>query len=252
METPVIIKNKNRKQLIGILHFPKGKKKFPLVIFCHGFGGTKTKRKYVRLARAFKKAGIASFRFDFEGCGDSEGDFEKITVKREVSDLDSVIKYFLKQKIVDKKKISFLGNSLGAAVCITYIIQNNFPAKAIAFWAPALNQEKLFSNFYTKNNFKKWKKQRYLIVKEDKIGTAYLKENEKKNYSEFIPQIKVPILIIHGKKDEAVPFNFSKKLVKDYKNIKLFPIPGANHGFEDYYSQQKLVEKTVNWFKKYK
>ena len=252
METPVIIKNKNRKQLIGILHFPKGKKKFPLVIFCHGFGGTKTRRKYVRLARALEKAGIVSFRFDFEGCGDSEGDFEKMNVKKEVSDLDSVIKYFLKQKNIDKKKISFLGNSLGAAVCVNYIIQNNFSAKAIVFWAPALNEEKLFSTWRTKTNFKKWKKQGYLIVKEDKIGAIFLKESEKKNYSEFLPQIKVPILIIHGEKDEAVPFNFSKKLVKDYKNIKLFSIPKANHKFEDYYSQQKLVNKTVNWFKKYK
>ncbi len=99
MEKPVAFKNKNGKQLIGIFHLPKTKKKVPLVIFCHGFAGTKTRLKYVKLARVLAKSGIASFRFDFEGCGDSEGDFKKITIKREVSDLAAAVRCAILQKI---------------------------------------------------------------------------------------------------------------------------------------------------------
>jgi len=250
MERPTVFKNRNGKQLIGILHLPNNNRgKFPLVIFCHGFGGTKTKMKYVRLARALEKKGIASLRFDFEGCGDSEGDFEKITAEREVLDLTSAVNCILRQKNINKNKIAFLGNSFGALVCLIYITRNNFPAKAIVFLTPALNQKELFSIWYTKSDLRKWQKRGYIIHKEDKIGMAYLKENEKKDYSKLFSKIRTPILIIHGKKDETVPLKLSKELAKKYKNIKLISFPKADHKFEDYYIQERLVRKTVNWFK---
>lgn len=249
MERPVVFKNKNGRQLVGFLHLPEGKKKLPLVIFCHGFGGTKTKRKYVKLARALEKADIASFRFDFEGCGDSEGDFEKITAEREVLDLSVAVNYILRLKNINKNKVAFLANSFGAVACLLYIIQNNFPAKTIVFWTPALNQKELFSIWDTKSSLRKWEKQKYSIHKEDKIGINYLEENKDKDYSQLLSKIKTPILIIHGKKDETVPPRLSKKLAKNYKNIKLTLLPKADHKFEDYYAQGRLMRKTVNWFK---
>lgn len=250
MEKPVIFKNKNGKQLIGILHLPKGKRKFPLTVICHGFGSTKTNIKYVRLARALEKSRIASLRFDFEGCGDSEGDLEEMTIKREVSDLAAALNYALSQKNISKNKVAFLGSSLGCIVVALYIVQNSFLAKTLVFWAPALNQKKLFSIWYTKSNLRKWRKQNYFVRKEDKIGVAYLKENIEKDYSQLLSKIKIPISIIHGKKDETVPPRLSKELVRNYKNLKLILLPKADHKFENYYIQKRLVEETVRWLKK--
>jgi len=251
MEKPIIFKNKRNKQLMGILHLPKGKRKFPLVIICHGFGGTKTNRKFVRLARALEKKRIASFRFDFEGCGDSGGNFESITIKRQVSDLGTVMNWVLKKKNINKNKIAFLGHSLGTVIATLYVVQNNFPAKALIFWASAFNQEKLIPTWQTKKDLRKWKKQGYLIRKEDKIGINYFKENERKDYSPILSKIEAPILIIHGKKDDVVPLKFSKRLAKDYENIKLLIYPKTDHDFEYYYIQKKLIKETMRWLAKY-
>jgi hypothetical protein len=251
MEKPVIFKNKRGKQLIGILHLPKGKKKFPLVVICHGFGASKTRRRLVRLARALVKSKIAGFRFDFEGCGDSEGKLEIATVKREVQDLDSALGFVLKQKNVDKSRISFVAESFGAVVVLKYVVQSNFPTKTLVFWAPAFNQKKLIPFWNTKSDLKKWKKQGYFIRKDKKFGISYLKENEKKDYTPLLSQIQVPILIIHGQKDETVPIRFSRKLAKDYKNIKLVALPKADHKFEDYYIQKRLIKATVEWLKNF-
>jgi len=251
MEKPIVFKNTNGKQLVGILHLPKGKGKRPVVVICHGFGGTKTGRRYVKLARLLEKNKIASFRFDFEGCGDSEGELETITIKRQVSDLEAVINWALKQKNIDKNKIAFLGHSLGTVITTLYVVQNNFPAKTLIFWASAFNQEKLFPIWNTKNNLRKWKKQGYFIRKEDKIGINYLKENERKDYSPILSKINVPILIIHGKKDDVVPLRFSKELIKKHKNIRLIIYPKTDHDFEDYFIQQKLIRETAKWFRKY-
>jgi len=91
----------------------------------------------------------------------------------------------------------------------------------------------------------------YRRGKEKIIGINYLRENEDKDYSPILTQIKVPILIIHGQKDEVVLVRFSKKLAKKYKNIKLIIYPQADHNFEDYYIQQELIKKTIAWFKRH-
>lgn len=250
MEKPIVFKNKRGKQLVGILHLPKGKRKFPLVLICHGFGSTKTRRKYVKLARVLTKRGIATFRFDFEGCGDSEGSFETITIKRQVSDLASAAEYALRQKNINKNKIALLGSSLGSVIVALFTAQSKLPVKTLVFWAPAFNQEKLFPIWHTKSILRKWKRQGYFIRKDKKLGISYLRENEKKDYTPILSRVQAPILIIHGKKDETVPLKFSKKLAKEYKNIKLVLYP-TDHKFEDYYIQQKLIRDTTRWLNKH-
>ncbi len=251
MEKPIVFRNKRKKQLMGILHIPKGKGKFPLVVMCHGFGGTKTQLKFVRLARFLEKNKIASFRFDFEGCGDSEGKFETITVKRQISDFSAAIEKILRQKIIDKSKIAFVGHSLGAVVIVSFLTQTKFSAKTSVFWAPALNQKELLTIWSTKEQLREWKKKGYITILDDKIGSQYLKENEDKDYSLVLFQIKAPILTISGKKDETTPVRFSKELAKKYKNVKLKVYPEAEHEFEDYYVQQKLIRDTARWLKKH-
>jgi len=118
---------------MGVLHLPKGKKKFPLVIICYGFDGWKSKRIFVGLSRVLGENGIASFRFDFEGHGDSEGNFEDITVRREVEDLESAIEFVLKQKRINKNKIVFLGHSLGCAVILPFLVKNKIFVPTLIF-----------------------------------------------------------------------------------------------------------------------
>jgi len=251
MERPVVFKNSNGKQLVGILHLPKGKGKFPLVVFCHGFGDDKTQRKIVRLARSLEQNRIVVFRFDFEGCGDSEGDFLKATIEKEVEDLNSAIRYIKKIKNIDLKNFAFVGHSMGAVICTLFLVRNKIDIKTIVMWAPSFNQKALMKYWANPKQTKKWKSQGYLYRKgkEKVIGLDYLKETIDKDYSQILKQIKIPILIIHGKKDDTVPIKFSKKLAKNYKNVKLILLPKADHKFEDYYIQERLVRKTANWLK---
>lgn len=251
MEKPVVFENKRGKQLIGILHIPKGKRKWPLVVICHGFGATKTTRMFLRIARALAKKGIAVFRFDFEGCGDSEGELEKTTVRKQVSDLEAVMKWILKQENININKIAFLGHSLGCLIAALFIGQNKFSAKTLVFLAPGFNQAKLFPIWNTKRELRDWKKKGYYIRKDKKLGIAYLKENEKKDYSSTLDKVKIPILVIHGKGDDVVPVRFSRQLVKKYKNLKLVTYPKTDHNFEDHFVQQKLIKETTRWLSKY-
>ena len=248
-EIPITFRNEGGKQLIGILHLPE-KEKPPLVIIASGFQLTKSEGRYVKLARFLREKGILVFRFDFEGCGDSEGDPREITVEREVSDLSSALKVVLRECDVDSKKIGFVGESLGSVVVTLFIERFKIPIKSLVFWAPAFNQKELFKIWYEKKDLEEIRKKGFLAMGMKQIGKNYYFENKDKDYSSAFLKLNLPILILHGKKDEDVPLDFSKELAKGSKNITLRVLDKANHKFEDSVSQRKLISYTTNWFNK--
>jgi len=82
-------------KLAATLQTPKIEKgkKVRMVIICHGFGGDKDRPLLRTIADQLQKAGIASIRFDFNGCGKSEGRFQDMTVLNEIEDAKKVIAY---------------------------------------------------------------------------------------------------------------------------------------------------------------
>ena len=238
--------------MVGILHLPE-KEKPPLVIICHGFQNTKGERKYVKLSRYLQKEGILVFRFDFEGCGDSEGSPRDLTVAREVSDLDRALKAVIQECGIDSKRIAFVGASLGAAVISLLVINHKIPSKTLVFWSQAFNQRDLFKIWYKEINLEKLIKDGWLSAGEKEIGKDYYLENKDKDYSQILDKIKAPILLIQGGEDKDVPLSFSQKLAKPHRhrNITLKILSGANHKFDDFFSQEKLIKLTADWLKKY-
>lgn len=249
-EIPITFKNERGKNLVGIFHLPE-RKKPPVIIICHGFQNTKSERKYIKLARALREDGILVFRFDFEGCGDSEGNPRNLTMEKEVSDLNSALKTVLNECDADSKRIAFVGGSLGGVTESLFIEKFKIPTKTLVFWGQAFNQKALFETWYTKEDIEALKKLGVIYKGEKEIGRDYYFENRNKNYSFLLSKLNLPILLIHGKEDKDVPVEFSKELAKRYKNITLKILSKANHKFDDFASQEKLIKLTVNWLKEY-
>jgi len=119
-EKLMIFKNKKGEKLLGVLTLPEGKGKFPAVIMVHGFAKTKSERKFVELARVLAENGIASFRFDFSGCGDSEGKFEEMRISKQVEELNSAFQRLKKEKMVDLKRVGIFAHSLGTVIACLF------------------------------------------------------------------------------------------------------------------------------------
>lgn len=64
-----------------------------LVVLMHGFTSNKQERVMTAIASGLQKKGIAYIRFDFNGHGESEGDFQNMTVANEIEDAKKVYKY---------------------------------------------------------------------------------------------------------------------------------------------------------------
>jgi len=249
-EISITFKNERGKELVGVLHLPE-KGKPPLVIICHGFQNSKTDRKFIKLARVLQKEGICVFRFDFEGCGDSEGDPKEITIKNEVADLNSAFKTVQNEFDLDLKRVAFVGASLGNVVTSLLLKQYKISAKTLVFWSHAFNQRELLKNWYSKEDIREIMKKGVIYKGDKKIGKNYFLENKNKDYSSALSELKLPILIIHGKEDKDVPLKFSQQLKRKSKNISLIVLPKANHKFDDFQSQEQLIRHTQKWLRKY-
>ena len=90
----------------------------------------------VRAARMFAASGFPVFRFDFSGCGDSEGDLRFSSIANWQQELDAAITLFRKETGVEKCVL--WGLRLGAGLALL-LQQRNSNVPGLILWQPVLD-----------------------------------------------------------------------------------------------------------------
>ena len=103
-------------KLSAILQMPENEtdKKYPIVIIMHGLMLKKEFHLLESLADNLLSLNIGSIRFDFNGHGESEGDFINMTIPNEIDDARNIYNYICDLKNIGD--VSFLGHSQGGFV----------------------------------------------------------------------------------------------------------------------------------------
>ena len=74
-------------KLQAVLHRPQGPGSRPAFMVLHGFGGNKDGGGTIASCRLLEKLGYAALRFDFRGCGESEGPRGRTICLEQVADV---------------------------------------------------------------------------------------------------------------------------------------------------------------------
>jgi hypothetical protein len=107
--------------LCGVVQTPpnlKPNEHRPAFLVLHGFGGNKEGFGQIAIANQLIQWGYVTMRFDFRGCGDSEGEHGRILCLDQVSDTSNAVTYMVGRPDVDPKRIALVGSSFGAAVSV--------------------------------------------------------------------------------------------------------------------------------------
>jgi len=107
--------------LSGIAHTPddlRPGERRPAFLVLHGFGGNKESRGAIVIAEQLADWGYVAMRFDFRGCGESEGEPGRILCLDQVADASNAMTYMSSRPDVDPERIALIGSSFGAAVAI--------------------------------------------------------------------------------------------------------------------------------------
>ncbi|MDP3917811.1 MAG: alpha/beta hydrolase [Candidatus Woesebacteria bacterium] len=237
--------NSKGDKLVGALHVSKKSMK-KAVIIAHGFTSNKDRPRHIKLAQTLSNEGIAAFRIDFGGSGESSD--RKITIKAEIDDLLSAINLL---KEMDYSKVGVLGESLGGIVALEAY---NSDIKAMVLWAPVTISRDKYKDLTDEQINDVKIKGFYIRNKDDrkfKIPNEYLEELKKINREQVLDKVNIPVMIVHGTADDLIPLKDSQEAINLLpKGSKLEVIDNWEHGDHKMdESMDIIIPKTVNWFK---
>ncbi len=225
--------------LKGILHLPAVKKP-PVVFGSHGLLSTGSSPKQIELANACCKNGIAFFRFDHRGCGESQGVFIDVT------NLDARQNDFLAAVNVIKKRTDLgnrtglFGSSFGGTTCIS--LAGLYDIDAMVTFAAPISSHVLIDAA----------KRTHSLTDTDDLNNlplSFYKNSLRFDVTGRLSDLK-RILVVHGEDDAVVPVSHAKEIFYKAGEPKALTIqPNGDHRMSDVTHQQAFLKETVRWFK---
>lgn len=211
-----------------------------LVVVAHGVTSQHDRPYLVALCEALGEAGLASLRFSFAGNGRSEGTFAEATIEKEVDDLGAVL------DACGERRIACVGHSMGAAVAVLRAAADPRIAALVSLagmvhvWAFC---ERHFAGLVPGRDpmF-----DRPACV----LSAAFL--DQARALDTVLPaaqQIGVPWLLVHGDRDELVPFADAQAAWRAAGGRpELHRLAGADHRFTD--RIEPMVASVVPWLRR--
>lgn len=249
MEEAVPFTDPEGRRVAGVLAAPSGPTD-RIAVLCHGFLSTKNSTTNRALTALLNERGIATFRFDFFGQGESQGPFEEMSVTRALGQALAALDLVAARGY---RRIGLIGSSFGGLVAI--LAAARWPAEGrrlacLALKCPVPDFPEMLEQEFGKDGLAEWKttgtipnvtggpgrvKLRYAFYEDCVRHVAYGPAKA----------VTAPTLIVQGDRDEHVPLHQSRRLLAALQTEKrLHLLPGADHGFtkpDDFRTMTTLV-----------
>ncbi|KRN01478.1 hypothetical protein FD13_GL001004 [Levilactobacillus senmaizukei DSM 21775 = NBRC 103853] len=203
-----------------------------IAVLFHGFtsdrGYTPT-ALLEQLAQRLRTIGVGTVRFDFNGCGQSDGDFVNMTVLNEIADAQAVLTAV--QDRLAPKQIDLLGHSQGGVVASMLAGYNADLIHKVVLMAPAATLKEDALNGHTQNLvYDPEHIPAKLPIRPGKVlGGFYLRTAQLLPIYETAQNFTGPVCLIHGDDDQVVAYSASQRYDDIYQQSTLHLLPGANH-----------------------
>ena len=249
MEQAITFQDAEGHKIAGILAAPDGTAD-RIAVLCHGFLSNKNSKTNKALTDILVPQGIATFRFDFFGQGDSEGPFEKITVTTAVQQALAALDLV---KAKGYRKIAVVGSSFGGLVAL--LAASKTPKlSCLALKCPVPDFPEMLKLEFGDKGMAEWKKTGTIpnVVPgaSGRIKLLYGFYEDCARHSGYAAAkaITAPTLIVQGNADEYVPLHQSRRLSEELrgKNV-LVVLPGADHHFSNPEHFREMTTLLAQW-----
>lgn len=222
-----------------------------LVIMIHGFPGHKDIHGGVfeDFDKRLSEKQYHSLRFDFCGCGQSDGEEDGFTLASAAADLSAVYSWARAQGYT---RFILISEGLGASLCAL-----NLPEDAVScimLW-PMLALPKVAQHVFASDVLDDGADDiGYVLKDKHKIGVPFIKELSRTNILPALQELKKPLMIMHGAKDEISPI-VQIDMVRnhvDAARVEITSFQDGTHGLPDpehrkmmFYHAMQFIEKYV-------
>ncbi|WP_340101341.1 alpha/beta hydrolase [Salinibaculum salinum] len=219
------------QSVVGVTHPAPGDR---WLVFCHGFLSDKSGSYEERCRRAVD-AGYNAIRFDFRGCGDSDGAFVDQTLSDKLADLQAVLDH------VDPVRYALFGSSFGGKVAFHTAVADD-RVTAVATRAPVTYNRAFDEYRDTVEN-------KGVVTFEDgrAVDSTFFADFETYDFTAVTERLDVPVAIFHGRDDDSVDiedsFDAASALPGD---VLLEAFAGEGHRFTEE-AEARLRERLFDW-----
>lgn len=242
--------NKNNQNIRCKLYYDKRHPIEKVVLFGHGFAGHKDNGAAQKFAdRVLSKyKGIAVLIFNLPCHGD---DRKKNLVLRDCMTYIEIIIDYIHSELNTSSVYSY-ATSFGGYLVMKYISEHENPFVKIALRCPAVNMADVLTRTIMKNDqlemVLKGKKVQVGFDRKIEMNRQFLTDLEKSDiqkndYSTYARDI----LILHGTKDEVVPFESGKTFAEN-NLIEFIPVENADHRFQNPDCMEFATKKVLEFF----
>jgi pimeloyl-ACP methyl ester carboxylesterase len=204
------------------------------LVFCHGFLSDKSGSYAERCERAVD-AGYDAVRFDFRGCGESDGRFRDQTLSDKLADLRAVV------AAVDPDSYALFGSSFGGKVAV-HAAAGDGRVSAVATRAP-VTYNRAFDDYRTAVE-----RDRTVQFEDGRaIDDEFFADFDTYDFEAAARDIGVPVAIYHGWDDASVPvgdsFDAASALETD---VLVEAFAGEGHRFSAE-AEERLRDSLFAW-----
>ncbi len=273
----IVTGSKGRAMATDIFFVATGEKK-PVIIYAHGFNGFKDWGNFDLIARQFADVGFVFVKFNFSHNGTTlEQPEEFVDLEAygnnnytiQLDDLELIIDWAVDpekefEQEIDPENLYLLGHSLGGGLVILKAAEDR-RVKKIVTWA-AISECKTPWTNWTTERIGKWKKTgvEFTLNSRTKqelplyyqLYENFQQNRERLDIQKAIASLKIPVLLCHGSKDEAVPVEKANDLKTWQPAAELF-IVESDHVFGRKHpwisaelpeAMQDVVLRTIKFF----
>jgi pimeloyl-ACP methyl ester carboxylesterase len=204
----------------------------PMVMLCHGFSGRKDGPMFELIADSLMQHGIASIRFDFNGHGESDGNFVDMTVPNEVEDAMKVYEYVRDLRYVSE--VAIVGHSQGGVVAGMVAGQaepESFSAVVLMAPAAVLRDDAIRGSTMGATYDPLDPPEYVQLYGNLRLGREYIRTAFSLPIYETSAKYQGPALIIHGTADRVVPYTYGERYHQIWPKSELVVLDAFDHGF---------------------
>ena len=215
------------------------------IVFLHGFMSDLEGEKPKVFQKYAKKNNLGFLAIEYSGHGKSSGIFTKGNISKWTYEVKMMIK-----KIVKKNNFILIGSSMGAWISLN---QFNFFKNQIKGFigigsAPEFLERIMWKKFTKKMKNETIKKGIYNLKHggyEYPITYQLIKDGRRNKVLHKKINLKIPVTMLHGSKDDTVPVIYSKKVLKLFKNAnkKLMVIKNGDHSLFNKRLQKRVLKE---------
>lgn len=222
-----------------------------LIVCVHDFPGNfdGTENVFLNLQDLFLQHRHALLRFNFRGCGKSDGQAFEFSLQQAKADLQTVIKWAENQGY---EHITLITEGLSALFIGMDSLQKS--VKNIVFLWPSLNSHDVLQRYFKiSDHSEDLENVGFFKFKDTSIGKIFVDDISELDTIKYAKNLKLPTLAFHGKEDKISPIS-NLNVIREHlgaKRIDITTFDDGTHGLPLPNHRKAIATHTLHFIERF-